>query len=404
MKSSKEKGQPNHRDGPPGPMRPVWVLLALTSAAALVALALFLTRDDPQALMRQGEALLERDPQQAAQLLERSVTLAGGDLPQAQLLLCEALGRQGRWIEALGCFSLIKDKSAGDGRRLMQLSADAFAAGELILAEQALQAARQTSLSEAEVLTAQIPVRLALGYEEQALADCRRLAVLAPEVALPHLAEARLLRRQRDVLAAEAAYRAALARSGDSAESATIRRELVELLIQQSNAVEARREFDQLGDSPVGNHDLTLLQAYILRLEQRSRDALDQVARHLADHSDHVDALLLRGTLHFDLGEYELAAAALRRLTELEPYHKEAHYVLGQSYLKLHQAERARSHLSISQKLAAAMEEINTLEGEAAENRNDKTTLLRLADLYDAIGRADLGARSRQAAASIRAD
>jgi len=404
MKLSKGKGRPKHRDGPQWRIRPVWVLIILGSSAALVGLAMFLTREDPLSLMREGEALLDRDPLQAGKLLERSVTLAGGDFPQAQLLLCEALGRQGRWIEALGCFSLIKDKSAGDGRRLMELSAAAIAGGEPILAEQALEAAQKTSIPEAELLKAVIPVRLMLGHEEQALADCRRLAVLAPELSLPHTTEARLLRRRREVVAAGDAYRAALARTKDPAETNTVRREFVELLIQEGNAVEARHEFDELRDSSVGSKDLSLLQAYIVDLEQRSREAMDQVAEHLAAHPDHADALLLRGTLHFDLGEYELAVATLRHLTELEPFHKEAHYVLGQAYLKLRQPEQAKSHLSISQKLTAAAEEIRTLEWQSAQNPQDAQILLRLAELYDATGRADLGARSRQAAVRLLPD
>jgi tetratricopeptide (TPR) repeat protein len=151
----------------------------------------------------------------------------------------------------------------------------------------------------------------------------------------------------------------------------------------------------------VGNKDLNLLQAYILRLECRSREAVDQVEEYLAAHPGHADALLLRGTLHFDLGEYELAVATLQHLTELDPYHKEAHYLLGQAYLKLRQPEPAKSHLSISQNLAAAAEKIRSLEGQAAEDSKDAKILVRLAELYDEIGRTDLGTKSRQAAAML---
>lgn len=380
-------------------------MLAIAAMAAAVALALYyLSRENPQRLLREGEALLDRDPRQAGEVLERSLAAAGGDYPDAQLLLCQALGKQGRWIEALGCFSLIEDKSALDGRRLMELSAAAMAGGEPILAEQALEAALATAAPAGEVLQALLPVRLALGHDEQALADCRRLAAIDPHLAAPHATEARLLRRRREILTATAAYRAALARTKDGAETAVLRRELVELLIQQGSVAEARREFDQLPSGQFDDADLALLRAYILRFEGRSREALRDVDGYLAVHPEHADALLLRGTLRFDLAEYQFAVADLRLLTEINPFHKEAHYLLGQALLKLGLAEEAKSHLETSRQLAAALEEIRTLEGQADRDPSDAQIQLRLAELCDATGQPEQAARWRQSAARQDAD
>jgi tetratricopeptide (TPR) repeat protein len=286
----------------------------------------------------------------------------------------------------------------------MELAAAATAGGEPILAEQALEAALTTSVPAVEVIQALVPVRLVLGHDELALVDCRRLAALDPNLAAPHAAEARVLRSRREILAATAAYRAALTRAKEVAEAAVLRRELVELLVQQGSVAEARREFDQLPHGQFDNADLALLRAYILRFEGRSREALHDVNDFLAVYPKHADAILLRCTLKFDLADYQSAVADLRLLTEINPFHKEAHYLLGQAYLRLGSAAAAKLHLETSQRLAAALEEIRTLEGQADRDPPNAQVQLRLAELYDSTGQPELAARWRKSAARRNED
>jgi tetratricopeptide (TPR) repeat protein len=388
MKSSKGKDRPKRPEAPRVPGRLRWGALVLAALVIAGVLLWFLTRDDPDVLAARGKSLLERDSGQAIALLERAVAAAGNDHPQAQVLLCEAYAREARWLEALGCLSLIQRKADCDSERLLALAHEALLAGEPIFAQNVLAVAQEAGATEDKVLRLEIPMRLDLRQDSAALDAHYRLAQVAPEAPypFPRAIEARVLRNRGDVLAAIDAYQAALGEAQSQAELNLLRRDLLDLLVLKKDAAEARRQLEQLLPELSARGESPLLRAQVLRIEGRFEEALEQVETFLSHEANDARGLLLRGTVLFDLERFEAAAADLRRVVELNPRQKEAHYKLGQSLLRLARQEEGNKHLEISARLTAQTVEILNLERESAKDPQNESLRARLRELYKAVG------------------
>jgi len=378
-KAPKKSVQP-----PPKKERPwVWLVLAL-----LVCAGLFYWRQGrPRRLFEEARAQFDAHPEQAEPLLEQSVIAAGGNFPAAQLLRCRALGATGRWDEALGLFSLIEDATTCEPRELLRLAQEAERAGVDALALRALAAADRAGPEQAAVLKQRIRLELKNGPQGEVLEQCRRLERIAPDDPFPWQVEGQILQGSKESLAAIRAYREALRRESSEQGKLAIRVELVGPLIESGELAAARQETDGLLAHPAAAEAVRMKDAYLLRLEGLTGEALAQIDRVLAKTPDSAGALMLRGILYFDLGRYAEAAEDLKRVAAAQPYNKEARYKLGQAYLKLNQPAAAAEELAASQSLTEAEIEILELEPRLRQHSGDRELLLRLAKLYEQVGR-----------------
>ena len=101
-------------------------------------------------------------------------------------------------------------------------------------------------------------------------------------------------------------------------------------------------------------------------------------------------AIMLRGILHLDMGEFEKARADLDRVVSKDPYNKEAHYKLSQALLRLNKPQEAQQHLDVSNRLTAAATEALNLVTRADGKPIDKQRRQRLAELYEQLGKREL--------------
>ena len=91
---------------------PIYLLryvILMAIIAGVVGLIFYFIRENPEKIYLEGKALLDSDPRKAEQLLANSVRANDEDYPQAELLRARALGKMGRWLEALGSFGGIED-------------------------------------------------------------------------------------------------------------------------------------------------------------------------------------------------------------------------------------------------------------------------------------------------------
>lgn len=326
-------------------IRVAGLLLVLAAGAAALAL-----RAGPTDRLRLAEAALATDPAAADALAARAIEQAGGDFPDAQLLRSRALVALRRGDEALGSFGLIRSPQRCDQQALVDLAAEAQAAGENLLARLALEAANRSGALRAEVLKRLILLGLDASSSDEVLAHCKLLESLRPDDPFAWQTEARLRRARKQALAALPAYRRALQLEHDERTRQVLRGELAGVLLDLGALTEARKIIDDFlggGDAPP---DLLMKHAYLSRLEGRPEEALNAIERVLAEAPSPA-ARMLQGIVQLDAGRFSEAAANFKRVVAEQPRNKEAHYKLSQAYTKLGETEHARMHMEKCQRL-----------------------------------------------------
>lgn len=361
----------------------IWLVIALAACGGMF----YWNQGRAERLFHEAQSQLAAHPEQAEKLLEQSVVAAGGQFPAAQLLRCRALGAMGRWDESLGLFSLIDDPASCEPRELLRLAQESQKAGADALTLRALAAADRPGSEQTAVVKLRLSLEFKNGPSREVLELCRRLEQLSADDPYPWVVEAEVLRQHKEPLAAVRAYREALRRKPSERQQLAIRTELAGQLIDSGELAAARQEMDRLLAHPATAEAVRMKDAYLLRLEGRSEQALAEVDRVLADSPDSAAALMLRGILSFDLGRYAAAADDLSQTAKAQPYNKEARYKLGQAYLKLNRSAEAAKELEASRKLTDAEIEILALEPKLRQNRSDLELTDRLAKLYEQVGR-----------------
>lgn len=347
-----------------------------------------------------GRMRLEADPVRAEELLEQSFKSAGGAYPRAQVLHCRALGKQGRWLEALGYFSVIENPAEAQPE-LLQLGLDAVAARQFALAERALTAGVVPGASEAEILRALIPLQWNLGRPNEVLSHCQRLTELTPEDSLPYDYSGRVYEFRQSAAEAARAFQAALERHPD--DPGQLRRHLIAMYLETGDVTAAHTQVDLLLQESSRALDAQLYLAFVLRLEGKTEAALAAVTSVVESKQAPPQALQLRGVLYLDRRDYESAVADLAAVVEQMPANREAHYKLAEAYRKLGNSELAAKHLAISSELTELMEEAKQLEQVAAQELTNVEVRRRLATLHDRLRNTQDAQRWRsEAAAAVK--
>lgn len=329
----------------------LWSIIAAMGIAALILVGVYLRPENPEQLYREARETFDSDPSRALLLSEAAVSASGEDYPEAQLLFCRALGREGLWQEALGCFASIKDTSRCDAQELIALADEAGRARQTTLHKLALEAANRPGPSQTAALQRLVQLGLDHLDHEAVLRWCETWRQADPQSLAPLQAALTVYLRQANFHEAAEICRQALALSPPPSVEGQLRSTLAILLVDLGEAGPARQEFDALRREGPLNRELQLKHAELLRLERQPQAALEELDRLLLTDRKNVQALLARGIILFDLEEFERSQADLEEVVELAPLHKEAHYKLGQALLRLGEKDKAQEHLDISRKL-----------------------------------------------------
>jgi tetratricopeptide (TPR) repeat protein len=326
--------------------------------AALIAVAIlvfvYLAPENPQSLYLEAERSLDSHPEQAVELAQRAIVAAKGDFPDAHLLWCRALASQQRWDEALGCFASIREPHRCTLSELLPLADAASQAEQPMLEELALDAAHRRSREQVEVVQRLVRLKYANREYGDVLRLCKTWEELEPQNNEPLEATMSVHQRTAEFTKAAEVARRLLRRPLTNDKRKQIQLALVGLLVDLGQAEPARQEVERLLAEGDTSPELRLRQAQLLRLERRFEEALREIQQLPHDEATALRALQLRGTLYFDLGQFERAREDLSRVIEQQPNHKEAHYKLAQALLRLGKQDEAQKHLQISQQLTEA--------------------------------------------------
>ena len=316
-------------------------------------------------------------------MLTEAIDRAGGEHPEAYLLLSRVLGMQGRWIEATGAFA-IASESECDPMQVLQLAEEAQHADQWTLSEIALSAVERSGTENPEVVRRALPLLYGLGTHVTVIDWARRLQESSPDDPLGWEFEARAHEARGQLLEAIRAYEEAIDRGPE--RPAELRERLVELLLETGDVVRARAELVDLL-SETSSFSVRLIRVRLLQLEARYDDALAYCEELLVERPDDPEVLRLRGSLYLDLNQPRAAVDDLVRAVANNPRDARCHYRLSQAYLRLGQSDKAREHLRERDRLIEMQERIRRLEAELERDRSNSGLRFELAELYEEVAR-----------------
>lgn len=355
------------------------------------------SRQRPKRLYEEALTLSPFDPIAADRLLEEAISASGGRYPEAQLLRCQLLARQGLWDEALGGFSEIRDPATLPPHDLAELAELARSSRVYVLAEFALKAAKTPGPDLPNVLRQSIRLHLETDHSDQALLECRELLQIVPDDAVAWQVQGSIHLDRKRLPEAEAAFREALSRTPAVDQQRTMREQLIRVLLDSGRAEEARQELDLLRSAGPLTPETQLMDAYADRLLGRWDAAHATVDWLLANSpATEMQTRLLRGMLWIDQGQPDLAVPDLEQVISQQPYNKEAQNKLAQAYRKLNQPEQALPHAEAAQRLTEYAEELLRVEDLLSRDPQNNATRQRVAELHDLLGRPDQAQKVRR--------
>jgi tetratricopeptide (TPR) repeat protein len=373
------------------------VVGAVLVLAAVGVLSLLFFVKSPQQLLLQAREIQGRNPDRALKLVDQCL-LQTPDDTCAQLLRCQILTATRHPQEALASYRRMHSPAACSSDELGRLIKLAHGAGDDILAELAMSSLDKATRPSTSLLKTMIEVKYALNRTIDTLELSRQYAELVTDDPFPWLISASIYHELDDRTEAIQAYQKALLRHPNDQETVRCRYQLMTLLMDAGDLTEARKQCDLLLAAPRDRTNiipLELQNAELLRREGKSQQALAIVARILDAVPDTVQAIQLRGVLHFDAKDYALAIQDLEEVVRQQPFNQSAHYKLGQAYLRQNRPAESNVHLQRSQELILLSSEILVTENRLRNSPDNRELILKLVDLYESRGNPGMAARWR---------
>jgi len=193
-------------------------------------------------------------------------------------------------------------------------------------------------------------------------------------------------------------YEESLRRKQDQTAASEIRQELA------ACQVKLRRYQDALATlaaSPA-SAEVDVLRAechYALGDMPQARQA---VADALKQDANHLEGLLLQGTMFLDEGEAKRAVEVLEHAARIRPKDYTVHFKLSQAYSQAGDAEASKSEQAVAEKIRAIRQEFADLHQAAWDRPGDAEVRLRLAAIARELDRPDLADVWLRSAAALQ--
>lgn len=344
---------------------------------------------EPRWLYQEARQASVQNPRRAAELLEIAVNQSNGDFPEAQLLWSRTLLHLGQRVEALGCFSMIKQPDQLVAEDVLKLAHEARQSGEFLLTSLALEAIPHHSDHSPEARQLLLQLRL----DEQRYLDVltlgRSLTTDQPDLPLPYFLMAQAHEQLGDPQAALTCYQTALLYAGQLPPEVvpiTFRRS-VRIALQMGQFDEARQWADELGKYAPPTVEDRLAQAELLRLSGETEAAWRLVNDLAKQAPANVAVLELRGTLAMEQREDAAAEHDFREALQAQPWNKGVHYKLAQVLQRAGRKSEAESHFQENRRLTEISVRILALQKQqSTDPAQERERQRELAELSAELG------------------
>lgn len=180
-----------------------------------------------------------------------------------------------------------------------------------------------------------------------------------------------------------------------------------EVLIELATCLLNTRSFEELDEMvaqcPV-SADVLVLQAEAESEQGNATAAAAFVAEALRLAPDHLEALLVKGTIELSQGSVEEAATTLARAAELYPADYRVHYKLSQACTRLGRIEQARAHSEEAERYRNLRSHFADLHAKASVDTNDAELRYQLGVTARELQREDLAGSWFAAAVALDPD
>lgn len=197
---------------------------------------------------------------------------------------------------------------------------------------------------------------------------------------------------------AVAAYRESLRRDPAPRDAAAVRTELAESLLTLFDAAGA---LEVLGDASGATADAVRAEALVA--VGREGEAITVLEAALQAKPDHPSLLRLRAERHRAHDELEAAAKLLDRVLARDPHDLKCRNLMAQVCEARGQSRAAAEHLAKMKATQKLMEDVQAKNHEAMGDPWNARVRLELAELCDRLGRKEMAAMWRRAAAACPA-
>ncbi len=370
----------NHRT-----MTPRFALV--TGGAVLLAVTAlfgwnFLNRPDAVQLAAQGKHLMDRDPEEAAQLLRSAIELSRDRLPDSEVSLCLLLVRKRDWNSVLPIFAKL-DRNACSEDFLLEFGRFAHRTGHDDEAIEALSVVRRRNSTRAFTVLELLGQIYQERRNERELLDCvRDMALLNPDDATLWWKLLKLLDARQLSTESIAHIRLALQQKLPQRDQIEMRHQLITRLVSQGQIADAGAELLQL---PEGEHPLPRTKrhrAALARLEGKPQQALAFLEASQSMSIDQPGVAWLRGQIRFDLNQFDDAIKDCLIVLKADPFDLTVHLKLAESYRATAQLELARQYEESSRRIREKRQQINRLKEKAIRQKDDRSIPLELARLH----------------------
>jgi tetratricopeptide (TPR) repeat protein len=382
-------------------MRTVWLWLAVAClATAGGGWWYHVTR--PAYRWQRGQEALRDEDWHRVEAIARKLE-GSGEADRARLLRGEALYRQRRYADAVAELNQVRDE--GDLRlRAAMIQGKCFLRLNLL---------RQGHLVFSFVVDQQpdnadahrglAALYYDLGDLNRAVSHLEQVARLVPDDGRPYRQIGLIDKDLAQNADAVAAYRKALGRELNPTVREEVRLELAEVLVKQLDYQAALEVLDRPAPDTLESVRAMGLRAECLSGLSRADEARDVLDRAL--QRDPSDGLLLRlrGQMYLSDGQPEQAAALLEKAVALDPQDDLSRYQLALAYSRMNREKDAAEQQERVKEIRDRLELLTRLSKEAMDRPWEADVRLRLAEVCQQSGRANLAQMWRRAAEACSA-
>jgi tetratricopeptide (TPR) repeat protein len=358
-------------------------LLGLGAVGGLIAWRIWQPTSDQ--LLDRGLELVRQDPAAAERLLRRVIANGGHD-PNAGIAICRLLVRRKAWQEAAALFDTI-DPAACRADLLLAFGRDSVKSN---LRPRGLVALEDVSRRDGREAVASLELLVAdhneWGQREKLIAAATRLTVLQPEnpkhwaLLIEHLGS---LGRETECIDAA---REALRHEPPQDFRRSFQHALVQQLVNVGDAPAARLWLSELRRLEGDSIRVRGLEIYILRLEGRSKEALELATAIVGEAPDLTFAHFTRGVVCLDNGRFEDAVAELERTIAAEPFNAPARFKLSEAYRALGADDSAADQRRTAAGIVDRQKQISALLKTREEDPRNPSVYRELEQLHRELG------------------
>ncbi len=225
-----------------------------------------------------------------------------------------------------------------------------------------------------------------IGTTEEAVVHLRKVSQLDPRDPRPHRLMGLIYKDMESFDKAIPEYQEALRRAPTLPEREAVVTELATCFLRQHDF----QSLEEIAATAPVSADILAMQAESQFEQGHAEPALALANEALSLKPEHLEALLMKGTIQLSQGSTDQAVETLKKTATLYPVDYRVRHKLAQAYSRLGQVEQAQTEAAETERLRELRSRFADLHGRASVNPHDADLRYQLGLLARELQREDL--------------